>query len=105
MDLTSEQVHWIGGAAFVLVALALIAHESGAWQRPWLRWSLPVLLVGYAIESFADLWVHGAAQPLDYGPESAQHLLQGAAVLIAGVVEALRLRGRLRASVFGLVLP
>lgn len=105
MGLTSEQVHWLGGTAFVVVALALILYEVGAWRARALPWLLPLLLVGYGLESFADLWVHGAAAPLDYGAESRQHLLQGAVVTTAGVIEALRLRGRLTHTLWGLAVP
>lgn len=105
MALTSEQVHWLGGTAFIVVSLALILYETGLWRARALPWLLPLLLVGYGIESFADLWVHGAAAPLDYGPESQQHLLQGTAVTIAGVIEALRLRGRVTHALWGLAVP
>lgn len=95
MGLTSEQVHWLGGGAFVLVALALIARETGVVRGGGWRWLLPVLLVGYGIESFVDVWVHGDAAPASYGAESQQHWVQGGAVLLAGLVEGMRLRGRL----------
>ena len=105
MGLTSEQVHWVGGGAFSMVALLLIAKECGVLRGAWPSWLLPILLVGYGVESFADVWVHGAAKPKSYGPESAQHVLQGTAGVLAGVVEALRLNRRLQRPLWGCVLP
>ena len=105
MDLTSEQVHWIGGLAFVLVIGALLAHQAGAWRARWIPWLLPVLLIGYGIESGLDWWIHGEARPEHYLPQALQHVLQGSAMFLAGLVEAARLRGRLQATAWGLVLP
>lgn len=67
MGLTSEHVHWLGGAAFTFVALALIAQQSRIWRRTWPSWLLPALLLGYGAESLADLWIHGDARPKGYG--------------------------------------
>lgn len=105
MELTSEQVHWLGGVAFIVVIGLLIAHHAGAARARWIPWLLPVLLVGYGIESGLDWWIHGDARPEHYLPQALQHVLQGSAMFIAGLVEAARLRGRLQATVWGLVLP
>jgi hypothetical protein len=43
--------------------------------------------------------------PHGYAAESRQHLLQGSTLLVAGVVEALLLVGRLRAWLWRLALP
>lgn len=104
MELTSEEVHWIGGVAFTAVALLLL-HRAQMLQGGWVPWLLPLLLLGYGLESFADLWVHGSAVPVNYGTESRQHLLQGSALLVAGAVEALRLMQRLKAPAWRFVLP
>lgn len=105
MELTSEQVRWLGKAAFVVVTLLLLAPETGWLKNRWVFWLLPALLVGYGIESYADLWIHGSVVPHGYAAESRQHLLQGSSLLVAGVVEALLLAGRLRAWLWRLVLP
>jgi hypothetical protein len=105
VGLTSEQVHWLGGAYFVLVALALITHAVAPTRLRWAPWLLPALLVGYAAESVLDPLVHGRAIPWNYVAETAQHLVQGAAMLMAGVVEWARLRGRLRGVGWGLATP
>lgn len=105
MELTSEQVHWIGGVAFTAVALLLLLHRAQVLQGRLVPWLLPLLLLGYGAESFADLWVHGSAVPANYGAESRQHLLQGGALLVAGIVEALLLMQRLKAPAWRIVLP
>lgn len=89
MDLTSEQVHWIGGAAFVVVSLLMLVRASGLWRWQWIPWLLPALFVGYGLESVADVWIHGDAVPVNYAAETRQHLLQGGSLFVAGVVEAL----------------
>lgn len=105
MDLTSEQVHWIGGVAFAFTALLLLLGHLDIIKSRGILYALPVLLVGYGIESFVDTWVHGAAAPSNYGAETVQHFVQGSAVLIAGIVEGLLLRGKLRHRLWNLVLP
>ncbi len=105
MELTSEQVHWIGGAAFVAVALLSLAQAVGLLTTRWISWLLPILLIGYGIESGADWWIHGEARPANYLVQALQHVAQGSAMLIAGVVEVLLLRGRLRAPGWSYVLP
>lgn len=47
MDLTSEQVHWIGGVAFVTVSLLMLVRASSLWRWQWIPWLLPALFVGY----------------------------------------------------------
>lgn len=105
MGLTSEQVHRLGGVAFTLVALLLLARRTQTINAAWIEWLLPALLVAYGVESFADLWVHGSAVPEAYAAESRQHLLQGAIVLAAGIVEGMLLYGVLRHPAWSAVLP
>lgn len=105
MKLSSEQVHHIGGAIIASVALLVLLFQLSLIQWPLLPYLLPLLLVGYGIESFLDTWIHGSAAPAHYGPESVQHLVQGAAVVVAGIAEALLLLGILQHSLWGLFLP
>jgi len=105
MELTSEQVHWLGGGAFVAVATLSIGQGLGFWSTRWIPWLLPALMIGYGIESGADWWIHGEARPANYFMQALQHVAQGSAMLVAGVVEALRLRGTLKASAWGYALP
>lgn len=105
MNLTSEQVHWIGGAAFTIVALLLILYETRLVRASWLPYVLPLLLIGYGVESLIDPLVHGTAIPQNYAAESLQHVMQGTVMLIVGGVEWLRAKGRLKHHGWGLVLP
>jgi hypothetical protein len=105
MNLSSEQVHWIGGAAFTTVAVLLFLFHGGVLRIPWVPYLLPLLLIGYGIESFLDPLVHGSAIPKNYAAETAQHRVQGSFMLLAGIVEWLRLRGRLQGRMWALPLP
>jgi hypothetical protein len=105
MSLSSEQVHWLGGAAVLVVAIALLLHDLGVLSARGWTWLLPVLLVLYGLESFMDPWIHGAAAPANYGAESAQHIVQGTAMFGGGVVEGLILLGILKRRVWMLAVP
>jgi hypothetical protein len=105
MSLSSEQVHWIGGAATVVVAVSLLLREAGIVSNRRLDWLLPVFLALYGMESFVDPWVHGTAIPAHYGSESSQHVIQGSAMLAAGIVEALILYGALNSRGWLAALP
>ncbi len=105
MNLTSEQVHWIGGVAFTIVAVLLILHKTRVMRAGWLPYLLPILLIGYGVESFIDPLIHGTAKPQNYGTESLQHIIQGTSMLIVGGVELFRTRGRLKHYAWGLILP
>jgi hypothetical protein len=87
------------------VSLLLLLHRLQVVPGRWALWLLPLLLIGYGLESLADLWLHGDAAPANYGQENQQHLLQGGVLLVAGVVEALLLKSMLQAAVWRLVLP
>jgi len=95
MDLSSVQVHWIGGVFFTAVPLLLLLQRLLRWPGQYWAYVLPLLFAGYGLESFADVWVHGLAVPSDYTQESRQHLWQGSALLLAGLVELLVARGAL----------
>jgi hypothetical protein len=105
MELTSEQVHWIGGAAFSAIALLLLAREMLGLSAGWWAYLIPLLFIGYGLESLVDLWVHGSAVPANYGRESRQHLLQGGPLLVGGIVQWNVARGRLRGWWWQLAVP
>ena len=105
MDLTSEQVHRIGGAVIVVVVVLVLTHGTGVLRLRWIPYLVPLLLVAYGLESFLDTWIHGSAAPANYAAETTQHVIQGIAVLAAGVVEGLLLYGTINHRLWGLALP
>jgi hypothetical protein len=105
MELSSEQVHWIGGFAFTAVAALLLLRSIRHWNGPAWGYLLPALFMGYGLESLVDVWVHGQAVPPGYARESRQHLVQGGALLLAGTVELLIERRVLRAWAWRLAAP
>jgi hypothetical protein len=105
MNLSSEQVHWLGGVAVLIVAIGLLLHDLGVLSARGWRWLLPVFLVLYGLESFLDPWIHGTAAPENYGAESSQHIVQGTAMLGGGLVESLVLLGILKQRVWMLAVP
>lgn len=105
MGLTSEQVHWILGGALIPLAFVLLLHDREVIRG---RWPTRLLGLGLIIGGFAfifDPFLHGSAAPKDYGAETAQHAVQGGVLLAIGAVDLLRSFGRLRATVFALVVP
>lgn len=105
MGLSSEQVHWFGGACFTLVALLQLVHGLVPDRIAWAPRLVPLLFIGYGLESALDPLIHGRA--LSHGSaEMAQHLAQGGAMFLAGLVEWRRLTpDRLSAVGWGLVTP
>jgi len=105
MELTSQTVHQIGGVVFILLALVSTYRvlRHGELRLP--EWLLAGLFIGYGIESYVDPLVHGASAPENYTAESAQHLVQGTALIIAGVLEMFRLAGVLKGRIWIAVVP
>jgi hypothetical protein len=104
MNLSSEQVHWVGGVAVLIVAIGLLLHDLGVLSARGWRWLLPIFLVLYGLESFMDPWIHGTAAPANYGGESAQHIVQGTAMLGGGFVEGLVLLGVVKRRAWSLAV-
>jgi hypothetical protein len=105
MELSSEQVHWIGGMVLVVLAVSLLLYETHVFRRPWIRFFLPVVLIGWGVENALDTLVHGSKAPGGYEAETIQHYLQGAVMIAIGGVELLRALGRLAHRLWALVLP
>ncbi|CAM3796066.1 hypothetical protein [Roseateles saccharophilus] len=105
MDLSTEQVHWLGGAFFTATALLLLLRRTAVLHWRWLDFLLPLLFVGYGLESAADVWLHGSAVPQNYAGEARQHLMQGSAMMIAGVVQGLIEWGKLKNRWWQLAVP
>lgn len=105
MALSTEQVHWMGGAAFTVTALLLLSRRTAVLAWRWLDFLLPLLFVGYGLESAADPWLHGSAMPASPAGEARQHLMQGGAMMVAGVVQGLVERGTLKHRLWQLAVP
>lgn len=103
--LTSEQVHWIYGAAFLAGSGVLLAEESGAFHAPKLRYGVPVATMVAGGLLMIDPLLHGSAAPKNYGAETKQHLAMGGLLLAIGAVDLAHTSGRLEHWTWGLVLP
>lgn len=103
--MTSTQGHWIPGLLVIAIALLAIVHEAGFFQRRWMAYVLPVALILLGVQGIVDKFMHGSAAPKNYGAETAQHVIQGAILLGAGIVELFRARQQLLHKAWGLVLP
>lgn len=105
MGMTSTQGHWIPGLFIIAVALVAILNEAGVTKKAWLKYILPIALILVGLQAIFDKFMHGSAAPGNYAAETAQHIIQGAILLLAGIVELLRARGTLTLRWWGLVLP
>lgn len=92
MGLTSEQVHWIFGAALLGLGALLLLRALGGLQGRGFEYLIPAGLLAAGVEMSLDPLVHGRASPGGYGAETAQHLALGAVFVACGAAEALRVR-------------
>ena len=83
MGLTSEQVHWIFGAALVIGALLLLMRALGRVAGRWVDFIMPGLLGLFGVELLLDPLVHGIAGPGNYAKETAQHFVLGGVLIAA----------------------
>lgn len=105
MGMTTIQGHLLPGLAVIIVALLAILHEGGFAKAAWLKYVLPVALVLLGLQGIFDKLMHGAAAPKDYATETAQHMTQGAIILMAGIAEVLRARGVTARRSVAMVFP
>ena len=102
MNLDPILVHQIFGALIAAFALVMLLHEIDALRRRWGDY-LPAsaLLVGGGL-LFLDPWLfHGG----DFGAEGHQHTWQGLVAVVAGALEAYRVRSRPEQILLRLVIP
>lgn len=92
MGLTSEQVHWIFGAALAAGATILILRAMGRISGQWVDFLVPTLLGLFGVELLLDPLVHGTAAPGGYAKETAQHFALGGVLIAAAVAELVRVR-------------
>jgi len=90
MGLTSEQVHWIFGAALVMGALLLLLRALGRLEGRWVDFVVPGLLGLLGVELLLDPLVHGTAGPGNYAKETAQHFALGGVLIAASAAEFVR---------------
>lgn len=90
MGLTSEQVHWIFGAALMLIGALLLCRACGRLNSRWLDFVIPAGLIAFGVEMALDPFVHGSAAPGGYAAESGQHLVLGAILILCAGVETVR---------------
>lgn len=93
--LTSEQVHWIFGAALVAGAALLVLRATGRVQGRWVDFVVPTLLLLFGIELLIDPLVHGTAAPGNYSRETAQHFGLGGLLIATAAAELIRAFRRL----------
>ncbi len=91
MGLTSEQVHWIFGAALVIGALLLLMRALGRVAGRWVDFVVPGLLGLFGAELLLDPLVHGSAVPGNYGKETAQHYALGGVLIATAAAEFVRI--------------
>lgn len=91
MNLTSEQVHWIFGAALIVTAVLLLLRARAILKGGWTDYIVPSALAVFGIEFALDPLVHGEAAPQNYAAEMYQHFIVSAALIVASGAEFLRL--------------
>lgn len=89
MDLTSEQVHWLYGAALSAFGLLLVLHVQGRIGGRWPEFAYGGALLVAGAELVADRWLHGtgSSSPAGAGSESAQHLALGIGLVLCAAGE------------------
>jgi hypothetical protein len=92
MNLTSQQVHWMFGAAIVAAALLLILREAEWLKGRWMDLATPAILLAFGVELLLDPLVHGSNAPANYAQETAQHFILGLLLIATGVAEIVRVR-------------
>jgi putative copper resistance protein D len=107
----SRRNHMVAGWIVLFMGALMCLQVIEARRAPWLRlaWTIPPMVLGLLIVVFSDrdAWPVGEmtfAQTLaDEG--AREHKFSGVLVLAMGLVEYLRLRGRLAHRAWGLFLP
>lgn len=90
MGLTSEQVHWLYGAALGVFAVLMLLHAKGTVTRRWPEFLIGGALLVFGIGLIVDPYLHGAAAPGNYAEETAQHLTLGLVLVLGSAFELYR---------------
>lgn len=104
MGLTSEQVHWLYGAALAAMALAMLFHVRGLIAGRWPEFLIGGALLAVGLALVLDPFLHGDAAPANYAAETAQHLVLGLVLMAASALELYRARKDLRGRLWRLPL-
>ena len=97
-----QQVHQLAGAIILLLSGLLLAKQVGVVRGVWPQFVLPagITLMGMFL-FFDPIVFHGGS----FGMEGIQHQVQGAPLMVAGVVELARALGKLQNRAYAMVLP
>lgn len=88
--MTSEQVHWVFGAALVALGLLLLLRGYGVVRGRWPDFLVPTALLAFGIALIFDPLIHGSAAPANYAAETAQHLMLGLLLVATAALELYR---------------
>ena len=105
MDITPTEVHRLIGSVTAAVSLILLAHEGFRFLSRWVVYLLPAGLILLGSETFLDPLIHGGGESPHSPLETQQHYLAGGALVTAGIVEVLRVRGILASVRWQLLMP
>lgn len=97
MSLTSEQVHWLYGAALGAFAVLMLLHAKGTITRRWPEFMMGGALLVFGIGLIVDPYLHGTAAPGNYAAETAQHLTLGLVLVLGSAFELYRAARRYEA--------
>lgn len=102
MNLDPVLVHQIFGALILAFALVMLLREIDVLRRDWADYLPAGALLFLGTLLFADPWLfHGG----DFGAEGHQHTWQGLLAIVAGAVEAFRVRSRSEHALLKLLIP
>lgn len=90
MEMTSEQVHWLYGAAITAFALMMLLHVQGIISGRWPELTIGGALLVFGLGLVFDPFLHGSALPGNYAGEMAQHLALGTVLIIGSLLELYR---------------
>lgn len=102
MNLDPILVHQIFGALVFAFAAVMVLREIGVLRQAWADYLPGSALIFIGALLFADPWLfHGG----DFGAEGHQHTWQGLFAVVAGALEAYRVRSSSEHPILQLVVP
>ena len=102
MELDPVVVHRICGALVAAFAIVIVLYEIELARGHWAAYLPAGGLLAGGFLLLLDPWLfHGG----DFGAEGTQHTWQGLAAVVAGMLEAYRVRRRSRQKLLQLIVP